>query len=69
MEYEHYLFSNLWKLRNKKFKNMPYDLQYGLIFVEYDKFLKSKFAHLDTSLYDCIDLYFADKYLINPLKQ
>lgn len=65
MNYDQYLFSNLWKLRDKKFKNLEYDLQWGLIFVEYDKFLKSKFADLDTSLYDCMELYLVDKFLIN----
>ena len=64
MNYEQYLFSNLWKLRDKKFKNLEYDLQWGLIFVEYDRFLKSKFAELETSLYDCMDLYLADKFTI-----
>ena len=67
MNYEQYLFSNLWKLRDKKFKNLEYDLQWGLIFVEYDKFLNSKFADLNTSLYDCIELYLADKFLINKI--
>ena len=67
MNYEQYLFSNLWKLRDKEFKNLEYDLQWGLIFVEYERFLNSKFAKLDTSLYDCIDLYFADKFLISKV--
>ena len=65
MNYEQYLFSCLWKLRDKKFKKLEYDLQYGLIFVEYDKFLKSKFSKLNTSFYNCMDLYFADKFLLN----
>jgi len=65
MTYEQYLFSNLWKLRDKKFKQLEYDLQWGSIFVEYDRFINSKFAQLNTSLYDCMQLYFADKFLIN----
>ena len=65
MNYDQYLFSNLWKLRDKNFKNLEYDLQWGLVFVEYDRFIKSKFAKLDTSTYDCMDLYLADKFLIN----
>jgi len=67
MNYEQYLFSNLWKLRDKKFKQLEYDLQWGLIFVEYDKFINSKFANLNTSLYDCMELYLADKLLINRI--
>ena len=27
MTYEQYLFSNLWKLRDKEFKQLEYDLQ------------------------------------------
>lgn len=65
MTYYQYLFSNLWKLRDKKFKELEYDLQWGLIFVEYDRFINSKFAQLDTSIHDCMELYFADKFLIN----
>ena len=65
MNYDQYLFSNLWKLRDKNFKNLEYDLQWGLVFVEYDRFIKSKFAKLDTSTSDCMDLYLADKFLIN----
>jgi hypothetical protein len=65
MNYEHYLFSKIWERRDKRFRELEYDLQWGSIFVEYDKFLKSKFENLETSLYDCIELYFADKYLIN----
>jgi hypothetical protein len=65
MNYEQYLFSNLWKLRDKTFKQLEYDLQWGFIFIEYDKFIKSKFSKLDTSIYDCMELYLADKFLIN----
>ena len=65
MTYEKYLFSNLWKLRDKEFKQLEYDLQWGSILVEYDRFINSKFAQLNTSLYDCMELYFADKFLIN----
>lgn len=68
MKYEHYLFSKIWERRDKSFRDLKYELQWGFIFVEYGKFLKSKFANLETSLYDRIDLYFADKYLINPEK-
>ncbi len=64
MTYEQYLFSNLWKLRDKKFKHLEYDLQWGLIFVEYGKFINSPFATLDTSIYDCMELYLADKFLV-----
>lgn len=65
MNYEQYLFSNLWKLRDKKFKNLEYDLQWFFVFPEYDRFLNSKFAKLDTSLYDCMELYFENKYIID----
>ena len=65
MTYDQYLFSNLWKLRDKKFKRLEYDLQWGLVFVEYDKYINSKFSELDTSTYDCMELYLADKFLIN----
>ena len=47
MTYEQYLFSNLWKLRDKEFKQLEYDLQWGSIFVEYDRFITSKFAKLN----------------------
>lgn len=30
MTYEQYLFSNLWKLRDKEFKQLEYDLQWGI---------------------------------------
>jgi len=51
--------------REQQRSELEYDLQWGSIFVEYDRFISSKFAQLDTSLYDCIELYFADKFLIN----
>lgn len=62
MNYSEYLFSCLWKLYDKEFEELEYDLQWVKIKHYYRKFEESKYNTKYKSLYDCIINYLEDKY-------
>lgn len=64
MDYNLYLFSNLVKLFDKDFDELPYDEQYNKLPIMYDEFHDSKFNVYNKSEYDCIIDYLTDKYSV-----
>ena len=62
MDYDVYLFSNLIKLFDKEFEELPYDEQYDDLPTLYADFENSKFNVDTKSAYDCMVEYFQDKY-------
>jgi hypothetical protein len=64
MDYNLYLFSNLVKLYDKEFEELPYDEQFDRLPTMYDDFHDSKFNVYSKSEYDCIIDYLNYKYKI-----
>ena len=64
MDYNLYLFSNLVKFYDKKFDELPYDLQFDLLPSMYEDYMCTIFSLQDKSEYDCIIDYLKDKYSI-----
>lgn len=62
MDYDMYLFSNLIKLFDEEFEQLPYDEQYDDLPTLYADFENSKFNVDTKSAYDCMVEYFQDKY-------
>ena len=62
MNYDIYLFSNLIKLFDSEFEELPYDEQYGNLPTLYEDFENSKFNVDTKSAYDCMIEYFYEKY-------
>ena len=62
MDYNLYLFSNLVKLYDKEFEELPYDEQFDRLPTMYDDFSDSKFNLYNNSEYDCIINYLKDKH-------
>jgi hypothetical protein len=62
MDYNLYLFSNLVKLYDIDFEELPYDEQYNRLPSMYDDFHDSKFNVYSKSEYDCIIDYLNYKY-------
>lgn len=62
MDYDLYLFSNLIKLFDSEFEELPYDEQYDKLPTLYEGFENSKFNVDTKSAYDCMIEYFNEKY-------
>ena len=62
MNYDIYLFSNLIKLFDSEFEELPYDEQYGNLPTLYEDFENSKFNVDTKSAYDCMIEYLKEKY-------
>lgn len=62
MDYDLYLFSNLIKLFDSEFEELPYDEQYDKLPTLYEDFENSKFNVDTKSAYDCMIEYFNEKY-------
>jgi hypothetical protein len=62
MNYDVYLFSNLIKLFDSEFEELPYDEQYGNLPTLYEDFENSKFNVDTKSAYDCMIEYLKEKY-------
>ena len=62
MDYNLYLFSNLVKLYDKEFEELPYDEQFDRLPTMYDDFCDSNFNVYNKSEYDCIIDYLTYKH-------
>lgn len=62
MIYSEYLFSCLLKLYDKKFDELPYDIQFGGIMMHYYEFWTSKHNDENKSEYDCMINFLNEKY-------
>ena len=62
MDYDVYLFSNLIKLFDSEFEELPYDEQYDNLPTLYEDFENSKFNVDTKSAYDCMINYLEEKY-------
>jgi hypothetical protein len=62
MNYDIYLFSNLIKLFDTEFEELPYDEQYDNLPTLYEDFENSKFNVDTKSAYDCMIEYLKEKY-------
>jgi len=62
MNYDVYLFSNLIKLFDSEFEELPYDEQYDDLPTLYEDFENSKFNVDTKSAYDCMIEYLKEKY-------
>ncbi len=62
MDYEIYLFSNLIKLYDTEFEELPYDEQYGNLPTLYADFENSKFNVVTKDIYECMVEYLKKKY-------
>ena len=62
MNYDVYLFSNLIKLFDSEFEELPYDEQYDNLPTLYEDFENSKFNVDTKSAYDCMIEYLKEKY-------
>jgi hypothetical protein len=58
IDYEQYLFSQLWACKDENFAELPYDQQWDEIPARWRDFEKSKFNNPEQPLYDCILAYF-----------
>ena len=66
MEYEEYLFVELWNIKDKTYGDLEYDLKYPIILNSYHKFLDSEeFWNDNIGLYESI-LQFLDNNLKQP---
>lgn len=52
--YETYLFSCILKLFNSKFEELPYDQQFELLPIYYERFKASTYNNPNRGLYECI---------------
>jgi hypothetical protein len=62
MDYDMYLFSNLIKLFNSEFEELPYDEQWDTLPSLYEEYDKSKFNVDTKGAYECMINYLEEKY-------
>ena len=62
MDYDMYLFSNLIKLFNSEFEELPYDEQYDTLPSLYEDYDNSKFNVDTKGAYECMINYLEEKY-------
>jgi len=64
IDYEQYLFSQLWAEKDDSFAELPYDEQWDLIPDKWREFEKSAFNVDTMPLYDCILAFFDSEELL-----
>jgi len=62
MDYDMYLFSNLIKLFNAEFEELPYDEQWDTLPSLYEEYDNSKFNVDTKGAYECMINYLEEKY-------
>ena len=62
MDYDMYLFSNLIKLFDEEFEQLPYDEQYDKLPTLYEDYENSKFNVDTKGAYECMIDYLEEKY-------
>lgn len=64
IDYEQYLFSQLWAQKDNSFAELPYDEQWDMIPERWRQFEKSNYNVGDKPLYDCILAFFESEELL-----